>query len=359
MAETQLQTSHAITTEQFNDMAFREYVDKLVLKPYMGTSSESVIHVNEDLTKAPGDAITFNLAAQLDGEGVQGEADMEGNEEALVFYGQRIVLEEYKNAVRLAGSLTEQRSPFDIKMEAKPNLTTWLAQKTEGKMFEAMASINNTAYGAASESAKDSYLASNRDRFLFGATTANNSANDHSACLSQIDASADILTTAQISLAKRMAQLADPKVRPIRLENGEEIYLFVAHPLACRDLKNSDAWKNAQQYARLRGDSNPLFTGALGMWDGVVVIESPKCLLLDNVGDSSIDVSAGFLLGAQALLYGQGGYGSKGRTVMTEKLFDYDSKWGCQIKTMFGHGKAIFNSKQHGVVTVYHAAVAD
>jgi N4-gp56 family major capsid protein len=360
MSETSISTSHAITAEQFNDMAFREYTDKLVLKQYMGTDSEAMIHVNENLSKAPGDAITFNLASQIDGAGVEGESDMEGNEEALVFYGQRVTLQLYKNAVRLGGDLTEQRSPFDIKMEAKPNLTTWLAHKVEDKMFEALASFDGVAYSSATETQKDAFLASNSDRFLFGATTANNAGNDHSTCLSEIDGTTDILKTETISLAKRLAQLADPKIRPIKLMNGEEWYVMFVHPLAARDLKNTDAWKNAQQYARLRGDGNNIFTGALGEWDGVVLVESNKCPLLPDVGNgATVDVAANFLCGSQALLYAQGGFGSKGRVSLTEKLFDYDSKWGCQIKTMFGHAKAVFNSKQHGVVTVYTSAQPD
>lgn len=359
MAETQILTSHDITAEQFDSQAFVEYLDQLKLKPYMGMSTEAMIHVNESLSKSPGDAVTFNLAAQLDGAGVQGESDMEGNEESLVFYGQRVTLEEWKNAVRLAGQLTEQRSPFEIKSVAKPNLTAWMAHLVEQQAFDAMASINGTRYQDASESAKDSFLASNSDRFLFGAAVSNNASNDHSAALLNVDGTTDVLTTAMISLMKRLAQLGDPKIRPIRTENGQEIYVLFAHPLACRDLKNTDSWKNAQQYAQPRGDSNPLFTGAIGSWDGVVVVESPKVLLLDNVGNGgTTDVSANFLCGAQALLMAQGAYGGS-RVKMTEKLFDYDSKWGCQIKSMHRIVKAIFNSKQHGIVTGYTAAVAD
>src|SRR6185369_10788792 len=101
MANTSLSTSHDITAEQFNDMAFREYVDKLVFAKYMSTGTESVVNVNEVLGKAKGDAITFNLAAQVDGAGVEGDSDMEGNEEAMQFYGQRVLLKQYKNAIRL------------------------------------------------------------------------------------------------------------------------------------------------------------------------------------------------------------------------------------------------------------------
>lgn len=361
MADTSISTSNAITAEQFNDYAFREYVNKLVLKPYMGTSSESVIQVSEVFNKYKGDAVTFNLAAALSGAGVTGSSTMEGNEEAMNFYGQRIVLDEFRNAVKDDGSLSRQRTPFELQEEFRPALTTWMAQKVESKCFEQLASINGAVYGGASEASKDSYLAANADRFLFGAAVANNSGNDHSASLLNVDSTNDVLNTTQISLAKRLAQLASPKIRPIKIDNGEEYFVMFVHPLAARDLKNTSAWQTAQQQAQLRGGENPIFTGMIGMWDGVIIKESNYCLLISGVGASTINVAANFLCGAQALLYGQGSYPEAGnaRVVMTEKKFDYDVQQGMQIKSLWAHAKAIFNSKQHGVVTVYSAAVAD
>lgn len=359
MSSTSVSTSHAITAEQFDSNCFQEYVDRLSLKPYMGTSTESIIHINERLVANKGDAVTFNLAAQIDGDGVQGDSSMEGNEEAISFYGDRVTLDVFKNAVLLDGDLTEQRTPFDIKTEAKPQLTVWLAQKTEKLLFQDLASIDGVLYSAATESEKDTWLGRNSDRVLFGAAVSNNSSNDHSASLLNVDGTADILKTETISLAKRMAQAADPKIRPIKIENGEEYYVMFVHRLAARDLKNTDAWKNAQQYARERGESNPLFTGMLGVWDGVILKEADKCPLLSAVGASSINVAINFLCGAQALLLGQGAFRNGSRVALTEKMFDYETKWGCQIKSMFGHKKASFNNKQHGVVTVYTAAVAD
>lgn len=361
MSDTSLSTSHAITAEQFLDKVFREYVDKLVLKPYMGMNSESVIHVNDVFGKYKGDAVTFNLASALSGAGVGNGGTMEGNEEALNFYGHRILLNEYRNAVKDDGSITRQRAPFELASEFSPALTTWLAQRMEQELFDALASIDNVDYGSASEGQKDTWVAANSDRMLFGAATSNYSASDHSASLANIDSTTDILTTAQISLAKRLAQLSDPKIRPIKIANGEEYYVMFVHPLCARDLKNSDSWKNAQQYAMPRGSENPIFTGMLGMWDGVILKESNKCLLLDNVGNSNTDVAANYLCGAQALLLAQAGYPENGgaQVVMTEKKFDYDVQMGVQIKAMWAHAKAVFNSKQHGVVTVYSAAVAD
>jgi len=362
MAQTSIATGDAIAVEKFNAMAFREYVDKLILKPWMGTSAEAVIHVQEDILKSVGDAVTFNLAGALSGAGITGDSTMEGNEEAMNFYGHRLVIDQVKNAVLLAGSMTERRAAFSLRMEALHALTTWLAQKVEDDAFAALASVDGTAYGSAAEAAKDTFLAANADRYLFGDSVANNgTTNDHSASLTQIDATNDILDTDQITLAKRLAELASPAIRPVRIENGEEVYLMLVHPLCGRDLKASTAWQNAQRDAAFRGSSNPIFTGAIGMYDGVIVKESPKCLLLADVGDGgTVDVANNSLMGAQALIMAHGGYEGGGKVVVTEKLFDYDDRPGFQVKSTYAIEKPVFNtSQQHGVVTVFSAAEPD
>lgn len=359
MADTEIATGHALAYKQQNDRAFIEYVDKLILAPFMGTSSEHVIVVVEDLMKKKGDAVTIPLSEALDGSAVTGEGAMEGNEEAMVFYGHTMNLEQYKNAVVLNGSMTERRTAFEIRDLARPALTTWKAQLVEDQMFAAFASIDGTVYASATEGNKDTWTANNSDRVLFGAATANNSGNDHSASLSNVDSTNDIMSTDIISLGKRLAELANPKIRPIKIEGGEEWYVLFMHPYAARDLKNGSAWQQAQREAQMRAGSNPIFTGALGAWDGVILKESPKSLLLSGVGASSIDVAQNYLCGAQALGMAQGGYSDGSKVVLTEKLFDYDEKYGVQIKSTFAAEKLVFNNKQHGVVTVYTAGVAD
>lgn len=362
MADTGISTSHALKVKQYDDKAFREYSDKLVLKPYMGTETEAVIQVKENLSKGPGDTDTFGLVGALQGEGVEDDATLEGNEEEMNLYDDTVTLKFYKNAVRSAGQLSERRTAFDLKDEARGALTTWAAQKTENLLFSNLASINGTVYASATESAKDSFLASNADRFLFGATVANNSSNDHSASLLNVDGTNDSMRLDIVSLAKRMAQLCSPQIRPIKLENGEEWYVMFMHPYAARDLKASSGWQQAQREAQARSSMNPIFTGALGAYDGVVLVESKKCLLLDDVGNGgTTDVAANFLCGAQALVveYGSMPMRPGSKMILQEEKFDYGTKWGVAAMFAMAHKKAVFNSKQHGVVTVYTSAVAD
>lgn len=364
--ETSLATGNALTVKQWTDKSFQEFLSILVLSKYMGEDENAMIQVNEDLAKQKGDAITFNLIGGLTGEGVSGDSSLEGNEERLNTYSQQVTIDLYRNATLVAGKMTEQRYPFQIRDKAKPALLNWKAQKDESAMFLALGSIDGTPYASASEAAKDSWLTNNADRVLFGAAVANNAANDHSAALLQIDATNDILNPAHLTLLKRRAKLARPKIRPLRIGEGSgaEVFVYFAHPLTTRDLKATDDWKNAQREAMARGMDNPIFTGAIGMYDGVIVVETDKVALLSAVGASSIDVAQNFLCGAQALLWAQGSVGGL-RMNFPEESFDYGNKTGVAVESMWGVQKARFGtgsagvSKDHGVVTSYVAAVAD
>lgn len=355
-----LDSGSNLAVRQYDDKAFREYADKLVLKPYMGTSQESVIQVKENLNKFPGDQDTFPLRMNLDSDGIEDDADLEGQEEEMVFHDFSVTAKVYKNAVRSKGQLSERRSAFDLKDEAMDALSTWAAQRVENLLFEDFNRINGVVYGAASEAQKDAWASGNSDRVLYGETTGNLT-GDNSVDLAKVDGTNDICKVESISLIKRLAQLADPQIRPVKIEGGEEYYVLFLHPLAARDLKNSSAWQQAQREAQARGTDNPIFTGMLGMWDGVIIKESKKVLLLDNVGASSIDVAANVLCGAQALVMEHVSLPMrpKSKMVLQEELFDYGSRWGVAAFMGIGHGKAVFNSKDHGVATYFSAAVAD
>lgn len=365
MASTGITTSDNLSVQQWKDQVFQEYLSLNVMSRYMGADPNSVIQVSEELVRSKGDKITFSLVSALNGAGVQGDSTLEGNEEALQTYDQSVTIDQFRNAVRLTGKMAEKRYPWSIWEQARPALTNWKAQFDETRAFQKLGSIDGVLYSAATSGQKNTWNANNSDRVLYGATVSNYNAT-HSTALSNVDATTDVLNTGHLSLIKRIAKLANPKIRPIRIPNGPatEMYVYFAHPYSTRDLKADSAWRDAQKDAMMRGMDNPLFTGAIGMWDGVVVVETDKIALLDNVGASSIDVAQNFLCGAQALLWALGGVEGD-RLGFTEEVFDYGNQKGVAIASMFEIEKARFGvgaagvTKDHGVVTSFVAGVAD
>jgi N4-gp56 family major capsid protein len=366
MAGTGIATGSGLTVKQWKDQAFQEYLSLLVLAKYMGTDENAMIQVSEELMKAKGDKVVFSLISALSGSGVQGDSTLEGNEEELLSYEQSVTIDLFRNAVKLNGKMSEKRYPWSIWEKAKPALNNWKSQFDEIRAFLKMGAIDDVLYAAASESQKDTWLANNNDRVIFGAATSNNSANDHSACLSNVDSTTDVLNTAHLSLCKRMAKMARPRIRPLKVPNGPstEVYVYFAHPYTVRSLKADSAWSNAQQNGMPRGLDNPLFTGAIGMWDGIVVVETDKIAVLDDVGNGTSDVAQNFLCGAQAMLWALGGVEGD-RLGFQEEAFDYKNKKGVAIESMYEVVKARFATgaagvtKDHGVLTSYVSCVAD
>ncbi|WP_084264760.1 N4-gp56 family major capsid protein [Sneathiella glossodoripedis] len=359
MADTTVATG--LTVQQWDSKFFKEYLSQNRFKPFMGTSENSIIQVKDDLTKKNGDSITFALVNKLAGDGVTGSNTLEGNEEDMASRSHKLTVEQIRHAVRVA-STDEQFSAIPLRDAAKSVLKDWMMEKTRDDIIAAFGSINGVAYASATETQKDAWLVDNADRVLFGAAKSNNSSNDHSASLANIDSTNDKLTPEAISLMKRMALQANPKIRPIRTTEDERWFVLFANSYCFRDLKENATMTQAQREALARGAKNKLFTGGDLMWDGVIIKEIEDIGVLSGVGASSIDVAPNYFCGAQAL-----GIGWAKRTFTKDKDFDYGDKKGVAVGEFRGIEKLTFGSgdgdtddlKDHGVLTGFFSAVAD
>jgi Protein of unknown function (DUF4043) len=359
MVDTTVSTANVV--QQWESDYFLEYVRGNRFARYMGTDENSIIHLNESLTNKPGTKVTIPLITRLKGQGVSGNSVLEGREEQLSNYGHLISTNVLRNGV-VIDYLEEQKSALALRNAAKAALKMWSMEDLRGAngnkrgIIDALYSFRSgdtiTAYADTSEAVKDAFLASNSDRFLFGAATSNNSSNDHSSSLANVDNTNDKLIYQTVSLAKRLAKKADPHIRPIRVAEDEEWYVMFAGSYPFRDLKTSLATIN--QNAEVRGKDNPLFRDGDLVFDGVIIREVPEIPTVTGVGAGAIDVSAAFLCGAQAI-----GVAWAQRPVSRTQTTDYEFRFGVGIQEMRGVEKLIFNSKQHGVVTVWTSAVAD
>jgi N4-gp56 family major capsid protein len=359
MADTSAATG--LTVEQWDSKFFKEYIQDNRFAKYMGTGEGNLIQVKEDLTKKKGDKIHFALVNRLTNAAVTGTNTLEGNEEDMASRSHQLTVNKRRNGVRVP-EMAEQRSAIPLRDAARSVLMDWAMEDTRDQVIAALASINGTAYGSASEAAKDAWLVDNADRVLFGAAKSNNDSNDHSASLANIDTTADKLTASALSLMKRIALTASPKVRPVRVEGDREYYVVFANPLSFRDLKADATITAAQREVGLAEQNNRLFKGGDIVWDGMIVREIPEISILSGVGDSSSDVGPVYLCGAQAI---GAGYAKRWKSVT--ETFDYGDKNGVATEAIYGVEKLTFGSgsgdtddlKDHGVVTGFFSATAD
>ena len=271
MAESTAATG--LTVQQWDDQFFVEHVQGNRFAQEMGSTENSIIQVKEDLGKKKGDSITFALVNRLTGAGVENGATLEGNEEDMDSRSHKLTIGERANGVR-SNSWENQISSIDLRKAAKTVLKTWSMENTRDRIITALGSINGTAYGSASETNKDAWLVDNADRCLFGAAKSNNSGNDHSASLANVDATNDKLTSSAASLMKRMARTANPKIRPYMSETDAKYYYLVYVPsLVFRDLKEDSTIQQAQRDVTLRMQNEKLFKGGDIEWDGMIFKE--------------------------------------------------------------------------------------
>lgn len=362
MAETTVPSG--LTVQQWDARYFTEYLNNNWFKQFMGTGSGKMIQVKEDLTKKPGDVVTFTLINRLTGTAKSENDTLEGNEEEADLRSYTIRVREYAHATKYK-VFDAQKTAIDYRQGHKDVLMDWNMELDRDNIIRALGSINGVKHSSASEAQKDAWLADNADRVLFGAAKSNNSSNDHSASLLNVDTTSDKLTPDAISLMKRMAKQASPRIRPIKPKAGiaaSDGYILFAPTEMVRDLAADSTFRQANRDAGVRGDSNKLFTGADYVWENVYIYEIEDIPSLGAVGNSSAIVRPCYLCGAQAL-----GISWAKRPETVEEQFDYKRKVGIGIKQWYEVDKLRFGSgeqdltdpKDHGIVTGYFAAAAD
>jgi N4-gp56 family major capsid protein len=348
---------------------FTEYVRTNQFSRYFGTSMDAMIQVKDDLTRKNGDSVVFPTVRRLIGAGVTGNTVLEGNEEILNARSLQLTVGVIRHAVAVS-DWDEQKSVIDLRNAARDALIIWAKEKIRNDIISSLGAITANAdvsltYAAATAGQRNTWMINNADRVLFGAAVANAVSGVFATALATIDNTADKMTCAILSLAKRRARVASPHIRPIRVNNDEEWFVVFMPSLPFRDLRADPVMIAAQQYANVRGENNPLFTSGDLVWDGMIIREIPELpvLLTTDTGGSTIDVAASYLCGAQAL-----GVAWAQRSRSTTNVRDYDFMHGVGVQEIRGIGKLRFGVDattdkttpvDAGIHTIWTAAVAD
>lgn len=294
---------------------------------FMGPSVDNIIQVKEELKKEAGDSITMRLLMKLKGDGVTGDNTLEGNEEAMQYRDFTVTVDQIRNAVRLKGKMEEQKTSADMRKDAKTALANWLTEYIDGQFFKKL-SANPTA-----------------DRVVYaGGKTEKDGIT-----------AADVFSTDVIGKAKRIAMTdSNAKIRPVSV-NGKKFYVMIIDTWQARDLRKDEKWLQAQEHAQERGDDNPIFTGALGTYEGVVIHENEQCIR--EAG--TVKIGHALFLGAQAGVLAAGS-----EPTWQEDDFDYHNQKGFSIGRIFGVAKTQFKFddktlSDFGVINVITSSVDD
>lgn len=357
-----------------------EYVRESSLLPYMGTSPSSIIRIRNELQQQGGAYLNVPLITRLKGRGVRGAEVLKGNEDDLGNYNDQVRIDWIRNAVKVPKS-TSYKTDIDLFEAAKPQLRTWDAEVLRDDVIEALGSViipgaadangiagtdSAIAYDLASAAQRNTFLVNNSDRILFGSSKSNASSGVWATAAATVDNTADKLSAATISLAKRMAKTAGQatgsiNIRPFKsdMTAGREWFVLFANSLAFRDVSQDATIIAANTNARAReGDGmerNPLFQDGDLLYNGVIIREMPEFPIITGAGAGGIDIGMNFLCGQSAVTVAYG----QDPMLRVDLKEDYEFRPGVAIEELRGQKKTSYAGKQYGVVTLVNAAVAD
>lgn len=372
MAETILAT--ASEKQKWIKEYFREYVRDSRFKPYMSNADmnkNGVILTRYELMEEAGKTINIPFIGRLKGAGVTGSAVLDGQEEEITNFNIPITVDWRRNGVRVPKS-TSFKTEINLIDAAKDGLLVWESERLRDDVIKAFCSVvTDTAgttvnFDAATTANKNTWSAANSDRILYGAAISNYSATFLTGT-GNIDTTNDKATVSTLSLAKRLAKAADPRIRPMKIndEAGREFYVAFHGARTFRDIKADTTMVNANRDARAREANsmkdNPLFQDGDLIYDGMIHREVPEiddyCATagFNAIGASSCDVRPILVCGAGAVAIAWG----QEPTPKTDFLKDYGFRPGVAIEELLGVKKINFNGVQNGYVTVLVAAAAD
>src|SRR3990167_8310746 len=270
-----------LTPQIWDSEFFRDYARMSRYKRYMGTDEASMFQLKEDLTKKRGDRVTFALVNELTGNGVTGNTTLKGSEERLNSRSHALIVDVLRHAVAV-DDWDVQKSVVDLRNAARVQLREWAQKMLRDACTNALGQIDGVNFTTATNAQRDTWQVNNRDRLVFGDRTVTQTT--FASAISAVTAAAQ-LTPNILSLMKRLAQAAAPKVKPLYVkEMDQECYVAFVGPRAWRDLTEDNPTTNvltlANRDARVRGVDNPLFTGDSLVWDGMILREIPEIAAL-------------------------------------------------------------------------------
>lgn len=338
--------------------------DQMFIKNFIGTGENALIQRITELTKTEkGEKVLMHLVADLVEDGVIGDNEREGNEEAMQSYSQEITIDLLTHSVRNKGKLAEQKTVINFRKMGKDRLAFWLANRCDQLAFLTMAGIsyafkNNGAPRVGSPFPNLAFAAD-----VSAPTSKRALMFDGTSLAASVTGS---ITTAFVPkytmIVDLIAYAKEHYIKPLK-SGGKDYYVLFVHPQTLAALKKDPDYQRAVvAVATKAGLDSPWFTGATVTVDGAVIHEHNLVYNTKGAASGSKWGSGGLVNGTRTMLCGAQALGMAdlGAPEWTEKLFQYDSQQGINIDKMLGLLKPKFYSiydgstEDFGIVTCDH-----
>ena len=354
----------------FNSTIAKSWVMKNLIESAHRTDrgaemANAPIAVLNDLTKAEGQSISYDIYMQLTGRATYGDDNLEGNLESLEAYSDEITINQVRKGVDVGGRMSNKKTLNDQRSIARQKLTEWFAQFVDQTVFTNLAGkrgINpfvlakNVNYAIKDTHEFEDYDA---DHIVYGGSATSK------ASLTAKDKMTLGLIDKLIVKATTEGGDADKKVRLTPLDKGgEDAFIMLLHPYQEHDLRQDTGTAGWLEIAKAataaEGTKSPIWKQNLGNYRGVHFKKHKHVVLDDTYGASgNVQTARAAFLGRQAMVMAFGNASSANlRADWTEKKTDVDdNKQAISGRMMFNAKRPRFNGQDVNSYAVDTAAV--
>jgi N4-gp56 family major capsid protein len=342
----------ALTDEQYTVWSrdfWKEARNKSFIMSFAGTGSNSMVQRIKELRQTTdGARAVITLVNDAVGDGVVGDNTLENNEEALRQTDCVIQIDQWRHAHQSQGRMAEQRSIVMFREEARDKLSY-----TASRVLDEMAFLTASGVSYAYKPDGTLRVGSQLPNIAFAADVTAPSSNRHvrwDATNGIVAGDTTAVDTPDVPtwemLVNLKATAVDRFIKPIRTEDGIELYNVFMTPGAIAKLKTDADFLAAWQHAQKRGDDNPLFKGTAHGGKRGIYIDGLNILEYRNVFHSSTWGAGGNIRGQRCLLMGAQAlaFADIDMPEWVEEYKDYKNRLGISIAKKIGLLKPVLYS---------------
>lgn len=330
-----------------------------------GKRAKTPIQRITDLESDAGDTVTVDLLMPMRMEPVVGSETLDGKEEALRYYTDRIVIDQVRGGADLGDRMTRKRTLRDIREDALGAMKEWWARLYDELFFIYLSGMRGSNTGFV--------WSANNPFFSINPVTAPDSMHQMYAGNAVSKATLTNATSMDLRLIDRAVAKAETmggdgtdelSMLPCSVGEGEDKYVSLMHTFQFDAMKSSSAtgqWLDIQKAAAAaEGKKSPLFTGAAGEYNNVILHKHRNVIQFNDGGASgNLPCARALFLGAQAAFLAFGSPGTGLRMDWTEEVKDHGDKVKIGSNSIMGVKKATYKSADGATVRDFGVMAMD
>ncbi len=330
-----------------------------------GVDSGMPLHRLTELDNDAGEKISYDLSLQLTQEPIEGDDTQEGTEEDLAFYTDEVYIDQMRAGVNTGGRMSRKRTLHDLRKVAKKRQSEWWGRIFDEVLFIYLSGSRGVNGGYIlptdwSGRANNSLSAPDSDHIVYGGAATGK--GDLAATDTMDTALIDRLVTTAEMLGGEGNGDGLTAIQPVKI-NGEDHYVLVMNPWQAHNLRTdtgATGWLEIQKAAAgAEGRKSPIFSGGMGMHNGVVLHSHKSAIRFNDYGaGSNVSAARALFLGEQAGVVAFGSPGTGFRFDWYEEARDNNNQAVITTACIWGCKKATFNGVDFGVIAADTAAKA-